>query len=79
MGKEGKFKVRVDGLRGRLVHGKRDGKPRKSFWLRQMIAGQFDNLLIFWYVTCTPEGVGDFPELIERQLIKKYQPAWNRQ
>ena len=68
--KEGIFKVRKDGLWGRLVKGKRDGELRKDFWLRQMMKENLDALKIFWYVTCTPEGIGDVPSSIERQLIK---------
>jgi hypothetical protein len=78
MANDGNFKVRKDGLKGRLVNGKRDGEPRSAFWLRKMESEQLDGLLIFWYITCNPEGIGEVPVRIEKQLVKKYRPAWNR-
>lgn len=74
----GKLIARKDGLGGRIVKGKRDGKPRKYFWIEQMLIHQLDKLRIVWFVVHNEEDFYDCPESLERQLIEKYEPIWNR-
>tara|TARA_R100000935_G_C2796548_1_gene148413 strand:+ start:269 stop:688 length:420 start_codon:yes stop_codon:yes gene_type:complete len=69
---------RRDGIKGRIVKGKRDGEPRKNYWFRQMEIEGFDALRICWYVVHDNEVFKDCPETLERKLITKYKPRWNR-
>jgi len=81
----GKLSVRKDGIKGRLVRGKRsysiDGKKikesRKIFWLREMANNKIDALKIYWFITHNNKFT-DCPEIIEKPLIHKYRPLWNR-
>lgn len=74
----GKLMPRKDGIRGRIVNGKRDGKLRREFWLRQIQLEKIDALKIDWYVVHDQETFQDNPEIIEKTLIAKYNPLWNK-
>ena len=76
--KTGSLIARQDGIKGRIVRGKRDGEPRKNYWIRMMRSQGIDKLKISWYVVHDNDQFRDTPSQIERRLIKKYQPAWNR-
>ncbi len=69
---------RKDGIKGRIVNGKRDGEPRKNYWIREMLNENIDSLKICWYVVHDNNCVQDCPETLERILIEKYKPRWNR-
>ena len=73
-----KFVPRKDGIKGRIVRGKRDKEQRKTFWVGEMQKNQIDVLHFYWFVTYDGEAFLDIPEQIETQLIKKYSPIWNR-
>jgi hypothetical protein len=74
----GKLVARKDGIRGRIVKGKRDGKPRKDFWLDEMKINRIESLEINWFVVHDENSVNDCPATLEDVLIKKYRPRWNR-
>jgi hypothetical protein len=69
---------RQDGLGGRIVKGKRDGEQRKDFWIREMLENQIESLRICWLVVHDEDKFQDCPEILERKLIAKYKPRWNR-
>jgi hypothetical protein len=74
----GELVARKDGIKGRIVKGKRDGEPRKNFWIREMLREQIEALEICWYVVHDENLFQDCPETFERELINKYKPPWNR-
>ena len=69
---------RKDGIMGRIVSGKRDGEPRKNYWIREMLKENIDALKIKWYVVHDNDTIHDCPETVERKLIDEYKPRWNR-
>ena len=69
---------RKDGIKGRIVNGKRDGKPRKNYWLREMDIENIERLKFYWYVVHDNDSFQDSPEAIEKELIDIYKPRWNR-
>jgi len=69
---------RSDGIKGRIVNGKRDGEPRKNYWIREMLVEKIDALKISWYVVHDNDTFRDCPNTIEKQIIAKYRPRWNR-
>lgn len=73
----GQLSIRKGGLKDRLVNGKRDKEPRKKFWLREMSDNKIDALKIYWFVTHNSKFV-DCPEIVEKKLLKRYYPLWNR-
>jgi hypothetical protein len=83
IGRSGKLKmdgslfIRKGGLWDRLVNGKRDGEPRRNYWMREMAAQRISALKICWFATHAPEFT-DCPEALETLLINKYRPTWNR-
>lgn len=74
---DGKLFIRKDGIKGRLVKGKRDGKSRKNYWLREIENEKLDSLEVNWFVTHNEQYI-DCPKIIETLLVKKYNPRWNR-
>ena len=74
----GNFIPRADGIKGRIVKGKRDGESRKNFWIREMINENIDALEINWFVTYDEDKFKDCPAKIESNLIKQFRPRWNR-
>jgi len=76
--KTGKLVSRKDGINGRIVNGKRDGELRKNFWKREMHKENILRLVFKWYVVHDNGLFQDCPEKLEKQLIVKYQPRWNR-
>jgi hypothetical protein len=73
-----KLIARKDGIKGRIVKGKRDGELRKDYWVREMLKGQIDWLQIFWFVVHDENTFQDCPKTLEKRLINKYSPLWNR-
>lgn len=53
------------------------GNPDKIL-TREMLEDQIEALRICWYVLHVESEYQDFPQKIERQLIKKFNPCWNR-
>ena len=74
----GKLIARKDGIKGRIVKGKRDGELRGDFWIREMLKEQIEALKICWYVVHDESKFQDCPETLERILIDKFKPRWNR-
>lgn len=74
----GKLIARKDGIRGRIVNGKRDGQLRRNFWLREMNQEKFEALNIYWYVINDENTFLDCPETLEKVIKNKYKPRWNR-
>jgi hypothetical protein len=74
----GELIPRKDGIKGRIVNGKRDGEPRKDYWIREMLKEGVDALKICWYVVHDNDSFQDCPETLERKLIDIYKPRWNR-
>lgn len=73
----------LGGIKDRLINGKHTYSitekkvTRYIFWKEMMVAEKFEILKISWYVT---HGYNycDSPDQIERYLINKYNPKWNR-
>lgn len=69
---------RKDGIKGRIVNGKRDGEPRKNYWIREMYKEKIDYLKFYWFVVHNNDSFQDSPEIVEKNFIDKYKPRWNR-
>lgn len=74
----GKLIERKGGIKDRIVNGKRDGEPRKNFWIREMIRNELEFLEIYWYVVHDQKNFNDSPAALEKKLITEYKPRWNR-
>lgn len=80
--KNGLFKHRKDGIRGRFLTGKQFGERRQVAWSKKMEQEKIEHLKIHWYITYD-DGVKDVPRDIEEKLLKEYYtlngslPIWN--
>lgn len=75
--KDGELFIRQDGIKGRIVRGKRNGRPRKEFWIEEIYNQELEALEFNWFVTHNDQFV-DCPLALERSLINDYKPIWNR-
>ena len=75
--KDGELFIRQDGIKGRIVRGKRNGRPRKEFWLEEIYNQDLEALEFNWFVTHNEVYV-DCPFELEKKLIKIHRPIWNR-
>lgn len=75
--KDGELFIRQDGIKGRIGRGKRNGRPRKEFWLEEIYSQELEALEFNWFVTHNDQFV-DCPLALERSFINDYKPIWNR-
>ena len=80
--KNGVFKHRKDGIRGRFLTGKQFGERRQVSWSKKMETESIEHLKIRWFITYD-DLKKDIPRNIEMELLKKYielngeLPCWN--